>query len=83
MVANMACMHCYELMKDPVTLFPCGHSYCKGCTSGYLEECEECHQASNYYSNTHLQEIIGKFSFVELTVSSLKRPAGKDGEVMT
>ena len=73
-MANLACLHCFELMQHPVTNFPCGHSYCRDCSQGYLQQCEECAAPSNHFPNAQLQEVLSKFSFIELTLSALKRP---------
>ncbi|CAD8093459.1 unnamed protein product [Paramecium primaurelia] len=39
---HLECKYCGKELKDPVTLIPCAHSYCKGCRKGYSNDCFLC-----------------------------------------
>lgn len=39
---NAMCSICLEIMIEPQTVVPCGHSFCKGCLEQQQSECAEC-----------------------------------------
>ncbi|CAD8116938.1 unnamed protein product [Paramecium sonneborni] len=39
---HLECKYCGKELKDPVTLIPCAHSYCKACRKGYSNDCFLC-----------------------------------------
>ena len=48
-------------MKEPVTLIPCGHSYCLNCKKGYAKNCLKCgpkNAIDATYRNELLDEIV-------------------------
>ncbi|XP_063049050.1 finTRIM family, member 67 [Engraulis encrasicolus] len=65
------CSICLDVLKDPVTI-PCGHSYCKGCISGYWDQdeyislygCPQCRQTFSprplLGRNTMLADVVEK-----------------------
>ncbi|XP_028834961.1 E3 ubiquitin-protein ligase TRIM47-like [Denticeps clupeoides] len=65
------CSVCLHTLKDPVTI-PCGHSYCKGCISGYWDHkdgkgeysCPQCRETFSskpvLNKNTVLAELVVK-----------------------
>ena len=63
------CCLCGKLMKDPVTVTLCGHSYCSKCTRGYEDYCEECNTGlpvEKVFANKHLANGLTKFQFLLL-----------------
>lgn len=69
------CIRCAKFLKKPVTLQPCGHTYCKACLDESIEEnfnqlrCQECKSKSNgqekpvasTFHNEVLENIIESF----------------------
>ena len=33
--SNVECAFCCDIMKKPVKILPCGHSFCENCLIGY------------------------------------------------
>ena len=56
-----------EILKEPITCIPCGHSYCIKCKDGYQNnKCHECDDEDTIevmYRNKLLEEILGKFVY--------------------
>lgn len=42
MVNNLKCTYCSGFVKAPVTVIPCGHSFCMDCKKGYGKDCSKC-----------------------------------------
>ncbi|ORX60012.1 hypothetical protein BCR36DRAFT_579459 [Piromyces finnis] len=63
------CPRCLNILKDPVTLYPCGHTYCKECMETIKEEnynslyCQECTiPVKSLFDNKILNRICNEFS---------------------
>ncbi|OUM58729.1 hypothetical protein PIROE2DRAFT_15926 [Piromyces sp. E2] len=63
------CPRCLNILKNPVTLSPCGHTYCKECMDIITEEnyntlyCQECAiPVKNLFDNKILNKICNVFS---------------------
>lgn len=39
---HILCKYCNKELRDPVTVIPCAHSYCRCCRKGYFKECYLC-----------------------------------------
>jgi hypothetical protein len=59
---NLTCIYCKELVQDPLTVIPCGHTFCaQKCKRGYNNECFKCKSKAKIEalsSNKHLDLII-------------------------
>ena len=68
---------CKDILKDPITCIPCGHSYCMGCRQGYKgKRCYECGEDGNIdvmYRNKLMDEILDKFSFKKHIIENLRK----------
>jgi hypothetical protein len=38
----LQCNNCQKVFVEPVTVIPCGHSYCLKCKVGYTKNCTKC-----------------------------------------
>ncbi|KAI9168129.1 hypothetical protein H9P43_007500 [Blastocladiella emersonii ATCC 22665] len=38
----LECQLCYQLLHDPITLYPCGHTACRACILRTLDHCDKC-----------------------------------------
>ncbi|XP_076150593.1 finTRIM family, member 67 [Alosa pseudoharengus] len=92
------CSICLDVLKDPVTI-PCGHSYCKGCISGYWDQdefislygCPQCRQTFSprpvLGRNTMLADVVEKLSKTGLQTvpsdDSLAEPGDVECDVCT
>lgn len=80
METGFICPRDLEFFKIPVTLIPCGHTYCRDCVEALKEEnynsvrCNVCNvTAKSYYRNEQLESIAEHFlSKRELTRSFLE-----------
>ncbi|CAD8062542.1 unnamed protein product [Paramecium sonneborni] len=58
------CKLCHQELKEPVTVIPCAHSYCRSCKKGYMGYCFICgpdEQIEATYANMLLIPMIGLF----------------------
>ncbi|CAD8159522.1 unnamed protein product [Paramecium octaurelia] len=58
------CKLCHQELKDPVTVIPCAHSYCRSCKKGYMGKCFICgpeEQIEATYANMLLIPMIELF----------------------
>lgn len=71
---GILCPQCARLLKKPVTLIPCGHTYCKECLDAVVEEnfgeerCVECKRTDgelprfeSTVSNEQLENLVELF----------------------
>jgi chromosome segregation ATPase len=87
------CPRCLSILKKPVTLSPCGHTYCKECMETLREEnynllyCQECSvTVKDFFDNKILNKICSEFSkrheitkALMLSISELEE-IDKDGD---
>ncbi|CAD8168117.1 unnamed protein product [Paramecium pentaurelia] len=58
------CKLCHQELKEPVTVIPCAHSYCRQCKKGYMGQCFICgpdEQIEATYANMLLIPMIELF----------------------
>ena len=55
---DLSCQKCMNLMTNPVTMIPCGHSFCKHCIDGDVEECPACDMEIEYKFKNELMVVI-------------------------
>lgn len=68
MTANLSCPYCLEIIKNPITCFPCGHTFCAKCKKGYMPSCSECKDELSMettFKNKLLNEILLKIEYFE------------------
>lgn len=71
--SELTCMSCLEVFNRPVTLIPCGHTYCTGCEEAYRPRCEECGEdVRRVVPNDRLETIGGKAIFISQAVTQLQ-----------
>lgn len=62
LLKSLKCCHCSKFIKEPVTVIPCGHSFCLGCKKAYAsKECIKCGpkiKVEAMYRNELLDDII-------------------------
>lgn len=72
---NLSCGVCHQLLNNPVTCIPCGHSYCKNCKSGYKDFCFDCGKSNGnvdaIYRNELMDDMINLVKSLP-TMSNLK-----------
>lgn len=75
---DITCLYCMNIYDDPITLIPCGHSYCRKCSEGYSNGCSECHQKTvlngegkSYINAANLKSISGKVTFLKQALTSI------------
>ena len=64
---NLKCQLCTKVIVSPVTIIPCGHSYCLECKKGYQKECAKCQgkvKIDAMYRNELLDDIIAMLQTV-------------------
>jgi hypothetical protein len=70
------CSICNKLIKDPVTVVLCGHSYCWECTKGYEDECFDCNTGlpvERTFANKSLADAGTKYQFFLLVFGEVQR----------
>ncbi|CAD8147885.1 unnamed protein product [Paramecium octaurelia] len=73
---GLACTFCNKFIKQPVTIIPCGHSYCFDCKKGYQKECFKCGpklKIEAMYRNELLDDIIEMVKLVEQSILNMKQ----------
>ena len=84
MEACLTCMGCMQVLKEPSTCTPCGHTYCAGCIDAHtggggdykLAVCPECDgPAGKVVSVGMLGTLTSKFAFQKQTLAELKAGA--------
>ncbi|EGR29369.1 lim domain protein [Ichthyophthirius multifiliis] len=58
---NLKCQYCLKFIKEPVTIIPCGHSFCQQCKTAYNKSCIKCGpkvKIEAMYRNELLDDII-------------------------
>ena len=67
MEACLTCMSCMELLKNPSTCVPCGHTFCGGCLTASGGKCQECDAPPDGVQQTlkvaQLETLVAKFGF--------------------
>ncbi|CAK76336.1 unnamed protein product (macronuclear) [Paramecium tetraurelia] len=60
----IVCKLCHQELKEPVTVIPCAHSYCRSCQKGYMGRCFICgpeEEIEATYANLLLIPMIELF----------------------
>uniref|UniRef100_A0A7S0USN9 RING-type domain-containing protein n=1 Tax=Polytomella parva TaxID=51329 RepID=A0A7S0USN9_9CHLO len=74
--SNCTCLVCLEVFKAPVTLIPCGHTYCRTCLASINGLCQECGGATpaalTIY-NAQLDAICSKYEYKLSALRSVQR----------
>jgi hypothetical protein len=67
------CAICLQLMHQPVQLAPCGHTFCGGCMSEFLEKKKECPMCQSKI--TSIAQNLNAKNTIQIIVSNggLKR----------
>ena len=80
-MANCSCNHCLEIVENPITVWPCGHTFCSSCKDAYIPFCIGCKDdeapSEIKYSNKLLQEIVSNLNYIQQTIEALKIPIYK------
>ncbi|CAK85106.1 unnamed protein product (macronuclear) [Paramecium tetraurelia] len=77
---NLSCTFCNKFIKQPVTIIPCGHSYCFECKKGYNKECFKCGpklKIEAMYRNELLDDIIAMVKLIEQSINCMKQVTQK------
>jgi hypothetical protein len=73
---SLKCNFCNKFIKEPVTVIPCGHSFCFGCKKAYEKECIKCGpkiKVEAMYRNELLDDIISMVKIIQTLKDSLKQ----------
>jgi predicted Zn-ribbon and HTH transcriptional regulator len=81
MEACLTCMSCLELLKDPMTCTPCGHTFCSACLKTTNSECPECGGGGLPIKLEMLGTLTSKFEFQKQTLNSLHESATTNAAV--
>jgi kinesin family protein 4/21/27 len=77
------CMECMNILHDPVTYYPCGHTFCLKCAGDRREgkgkyPCQECSTlVTGIAKNYAVDQLLGKREFRKQAVSSLAELSSK------
>ncbi|DAZ94694.1 TPA: hypothetical protein N0F65_000009 [Lagenidium giganteum] len=79
--STFTCLQCMRLFVDPLTLTPCGHTYCASCVSSFGNPsipasiiCKECATPGTtvaVFANNALADLTARFIFRQQSLSSL------------
>ncbi|KAM3134466.1 hypothetical protein pb186bvf_013432 [Paramecium bursaria] len=61
------CKYCHKNVRDPVTVIPCAHSYCRQCRKGYTGQCIVCQDENKIeaiYENHFLTTLVDLYQSV-------------------
>lgn len=69
MESMFICSHCLRFLKNPITLVPCGHSFCKECVDEMKKEnygrlvCQDCPDTiiTSCFESGELETLIDRF----------------------
>lgn len=76
MEACLTCMSCMELLAEPLTCSPCGHTFCAKCLADAGGRCQECDEAENEPLQVKmLGTLVSKFNFQRQALSTLSTSA--------
>ena len=84
MEATISCMQCMEILKDPLTCTPCGHTFCGHCLKTEqggggdykLAVCPECDgPAGKVLTVDLLGPLTSKFAYQKQMIAELKAGA--------
>lgn len=75
----LVCPHCSKVLREAVTMWPCGHSFCLQCfdklsISQHMHRCSVCYSvgAEGCIANALLSDILSKLAIRESGYSDLK-----------
>lgn len=70
--SHCTCLVCMRIFKEPVTCWPCGHTYCRACLDKLHQKCRECGGSAVevLIPNIALDSLCSKY---ECKMSSLQR----------
>ena len=72
MEACLTCMSCMELLREPLTCTPCGHTFCaQCCPTGACSECAGSAVPGKPLKVEMLQTLTSKFEFQKQCLSAL------------
>eukprot|EP00792_Barthelona_sp_PAP020_P009367 TRINITY_DN328_c0_g1_i1.p1 TRINITY_DN328_c0_g1~~TRINITY_DN328_c0_g1_i1.p1 ORF type:complete len:639 (-),score=172.46 TRINITY_DN328_c0_g1_i1:94-1968(-) len=82
MEMDLSCLYCKNLLREPITVIPCGHNYCKTCWTDLLAisrkngkcPCPECRNKGvkaveiiGSYANSTLDGILMRYKLLKTT----------------
>ncbi|GFR45639.1 hypothetical protein Agub_g7047, partial [Astrephomene gubernaculifera] len=76
------CLMCLEVFKSPVTLIPCGHTFCRKClakANGLCSECGSDSAALMTIANAPLDAICAKFELKRSALAAIQRALQQAG----
>lgn len=77
------CLQCMQPFISPMTLVPCGHTYCSSCLAGLGDAaepgtitCKQCaaataHETDGVFPNQTLADLTARFTFRQQTLASM------------
>jgi hypothetical protein len=71
---SLKCNFCLKFIKEPVTIIPCGHSFCTSCKTAYAKHCIKCGpkvKIEAMYRNELLDDIIDLVKIISGAKESL------------
>ncbi|GLI59321.1 hypothetical protein VaNZ11_001177 [Volvox africanus] len=77
------CLMCLEVFKSPITLVPCGHTFCRKCLSnanGLCSECGAVTPAEVTVPNAPLDAICAKYELKRSALAAIQRALQQAGE---
>lgn len=81
--STFTCMQCMQPFNGPMTLVPCGHTYCSGCLATIGDasapstiKCKQCansksHETDAVFPNQALADLTARFLFRQQTLASM------------
>jgi nucleoid-associated protein YgaU len=77
MEACLTCMQCMNMLVEPTTCTPCGHTFCAECLSARGNSCPECDDGapSKPFKVEMLGTLTSKFEFQKQVLESLSTTA--------
>ncbi|KAL4482530.1 hypothetical protein ABPG72_005773 [Tetrahymena utriculariae] len=71
---SLKCNYCSKFIKEPITIIPCGHSFCFQCKKAYAKDCIKCGpkvKVEAMYRNELLDDIITMYKTMNSVKESL------------